>query len=93
MVNIFKKEIRSLLLSPVGFTSIAVMLLFSGLFITRNHSTLELNLIPTQMAVVYQICIVSVKLPKKCYTYIQAVLCKHENRTIQNAKKVYNTQP
>lgn len=34
MKTIFKKEMRSLLLSPVGFTAIAVMLLFSGLFIT-----------------------------------------------------------
>jgi len=34
MLNIFKKEFRSLILSPIGFTVVSVMLVFSGMFIT-----------------------------------------------------------
>lgn len=34
MLNIYKKELRSLILSPIGFTVVAVMLVFSGMFVT-----------------------------------------------------------
>lgn len=34
MFNVYKKEFRSLMLSPIGFTVVSVMLVFSGMFIT-----------------------------------------------------------
>lgn len=34
MLNVYKKELRSMLYSPIGFTVISVMLIFFGLFVT-----------------------------------------------------------